>query len=130
MYATTIEAGQCLSATDVCKTPTPAGPVPVAYPNVGLAPIASGASTKVFVRGVPALNKASRMTLSSGDEPGAGGGLISARQMATVTFAQGSTLVRIQGHPAVRLGDATRHNEGNAAGAVMQPSQFQLLITR
>ena len=130
MYALTVEAGQCLSADDVCKTPSPSGPVPLAYPNIGLPPMSVGASTKVFVRGVPALNKASRMPLSSGDEPGVAGGVISSRQMGTVTFTQASTLVRIQGHPAVRLGDATRHNEGNAPGAAVQPSQCQLRIMR
>lgn len=130
MYAVTVEAGQCLSPDDVCKTPAPGGPVPIPYPNVGLAPMASQASTKVFVRGVPALNKASRMPMSSGDEPGIAGGVISSRQMGAVTFAQGSTLVRIQGHPAVRLGDATRHNEGNAPGVVTQPSQCQFRIMR
>lgn len=130
MYATTVEAGQCLAASDVCRTPTPSGPIPVPYPNFALPTMAGATCTKVFVRGVPALNKASRIPMSSGDEPGTAGGVVSSRQMGPVTFAQGSLVVRLQGHPAVRLGDATRHNDGNAAGAVLQPSQCQLRIGR
>ncbi len=130
MYALTLEAGQCLSGDDVCRTPAPNGAVPIPYPNVGLPMMASGACSKVFVRGIPALNKASRIALSSGDEAGAAGGVISARVLGEVTFAQGSRVARMQGHPAVRLGDATRHNAGNSAGAVVQPSQCQLRIAR
>ena len=28
--------GQCFGFPDVCKTPSPAGPVPIPYPNFGL----------------------------------------------------------------------------------------------
>ena len=130
MYALTLEGGQCFAASDVCRTPSPGGPLPVPYPNIGLAPMSSNACTKVFVRGLPALNKASTIPMSSGDEPGVGGGMVSARVMGAAAFSQGSTVVRLQGHPAVRLGDATQHNEGNTCGAVLAPSQLQLVIMR
>ncbi|MBU6440906.1 MAG: DUF4150 domain-containing protein [Betaproteobacteria bacterium] len=130
MYALTLEGGQCLAAADLCLTPTPGGPVPVAYPDTGLPGMAANTCTKVFVRGVAALHKASRIAPSNGDQAGTGGGVISASVMGSVSFAQASRIVRLQGHPAVRLGDATRHNDGNAGGAVVQPGQIQLSIAR
>jgi uncharacterized Zn-binding protein involved in type VI secretion len=130
MYALSLEGGQCLAVGDLCLTPATGGPVPLAYPNVGLPPMADATCTKVFVRGVPALHKASTMAPSSGDQPGSLGGVVSASVMGRVGFAQGSRIVRLQGHPAVRLGDATRHNDANAPGAAVQPSQLQLSIAR
>ena len=130
MYALTLEGGQCFTPTDVCNTPSPSGPLPLPYPNIGLVPMASDACSKVFVRGVPALNQASKISLSSGDEPGVAGGVVSARVMGAVAFSRGSTVLRLQGHPAVRLGDPTRHNEGNTTGAALVPSQLQLIVLR
>lgn len=130
MYALTLEGGQCLAPADLCQTPTPGGPVPLPYPDTGLPGMAGNTCTSVFVRGVAALHKASNIAPSNGDQAGSGGGVVSASVMGRVSFAQGSRLVRLQGHPAVRLGDATRHNDGNAVGAVVQPGQIQLSIAR
>ena len=130
MYALTLEGGQCLAVADVCKTPTPGGPVPLPYPNTGQAGMAGTTCTKVFVRGVAALNKASRIAPSNGDQPGSNGGVVSSSVMGKIECAQGSRVVRLQGHPAVRLGDATRHNDGNASGAVMLPGQLQVSVAR
>ena len=130
MYALTLEGGQCLAPADLCQTPTPGGPVPLPYPDMGLPGMADNPCTTVFVRGVAALHKASSIAPSNGDQAGSGGGVVSASVMGRVSFAQGSRIVRLEGHPAVRLGDATRHNDGNAAGAVVQPGQLQLSIAR
>jgi len=36
--------------------------------------------------------------------------------------------VKLEGNPAVKLGDATKHNAGNGVGAVLAPSQAIVMI--
>jgi len=43
MPASTKGGGMCLAFPDVCKTPSPGGPVPIPYPNTGMG---SGGSKK------------------------------------------------------------------------------------
>jgi len=63
---------------DVCNTPTPGGPVPVAYPNLAFSADLAGGTTSVLVDGGhSAANKGSRFAVSTGDEPGTLGGVIS-----------------------------------------------------
>ncbi len=39
-----------------------------------------------------------------------------------------SLKVKLEGNPAVRLGDPTKQNEGNAVGSVLAPSQAVVMI--
>lgn len=129
MFALTLEGGMCLAPMDVCNTPAPAGPpAPVPYPNVGRPILAWPVTTKVRIRGVPALTRTSVIQLSSGDEPGLAGGVVSGTVMGSIRFDTASAKVHFEGNPAVRLGDQTRHNEGNAIGSVVQPGQCHVDI--
>ena len=56
---------------DVCKTPTPAGPVPIPYPNVGKASDTSGGPSTVKTDGEMPMTKGAKYRMSSGDEAGA-----------------------------------------------------------
>jgi hypothetical protein len=68
----TLKAPQGVTATvpDVCKTPSPAGPVPIPYPNIAKSSDTAKGSKKVKMDGNPVLTKRSSFEKSSGDEPG------------------------------------------------------------
>ncbi|WP_296223979.1 DUF4150 domain-containing protein [Ralstonia sp. UBA689] len=129
MFAVTKQAGQCMGVPDVCLTPAPPGPpVPTPYPNIAMPMMGNPATTKVLVCGMPALTKASTISISNGDEAGANGGTASGTVMGTVEFTMSSQKVKFEGNFAVRLSDSTKHNGGNAVGAVLVPSQSVVMV--
>jgi len=99
---------------DVCKTPSPGGPVPIPYVNVAMdSDIADGAET-VQIEGNPIANVGAKIATSSGDEAGsAGGGLMSSKIKGTVTWKMGSLDVKAEGKSVVRFLETNFHN-GNA----------------
>lgn len=130
MPASSKGGGQCAAFPDVCKTPSPGGPVPVPYPNIGMVTQASKTSTKVKIVGKPAVTKKSEMPRSSGDEAGTIGGVVSNVNMNKVTYKKGSSKVKIQGHPAVYHTATTGHNgmNANTVGAQVAPSQIMVRV--
>src|SRR5882724_12641504 len=82
---------------DVCKTPTPAGPVPIPYPNIGMVPQATKVSTKVKIVGMDAVIENSEIPMSQGDEAGTAGGVVSGKNMDKIVFKKGSAKVTIEG---------------------------------
>jgi hypothetical protein len=68
----THKALQGVTATvpDVCKTPSPAGPIPIPYPNIAKSSDTAKGSKNVKMDGNPVLTKRSSFEKSSGDEPG------------------------------------------------------------
>lgn len=129
MFAVTKQSGQCFGFPDVCKTPAPpAAPIPIPYPNIAMPMLGNPATTKVMICGVPALTKSSKISLSNGDQAGVAGGVVSGKMMGPVEFMMGSMVVKFEGNPAVRLGDATKHNDGNTVGAVLAPSQAVVMV--
>jgi hypothetical protein len=121
---------------DVCITPVPSptGPVPtpMPYPNLANTSMADpgGLVSKVLVVGMPALNLASKITMSNGDEAGVQGGVVSGVFGQQVAFLMGSVKVMVGGKPAVRLSAPTGHNGSppNAVGAVIAPSQTVVMV--
>lgn len=128
MFACTTKSTQIQSNLDVCKTPSPNGLVPVPYTNIGFTSQCVNPSIKVKIVGMPALNKKSKCLPSAGDEPGSAGGLRSSVIKGQITFASASKKVKIQGSPAVRNTDGTKHNQANAEGNVSMPSQSKVTI--
>lgn len=129
MFAITIEKGQAMAVPDICKVPMPpAPPIPTPFPNIGMTPMANPVTKKVLIGGVPALTKASKIPLTTGDEPGVLGGIISGKIMGEVEFIMGSTKVKLEGNPAVFMGNSTKQNNGNAIGADLMPSQATVMI--
>jgi uncharacterized Zn-binding protein involved in type VI secretion len=124
MFICTVGGGSTMAMPDVCKTPAPpAPPIPLPYPNMAQMVMGMPPVQNVLVSGAPALNKASKIPLSSGDEPGVAGGVVSGTFIQEVEFIMGSMIVTIGGKPAVRLGDPVKANKGNAVGSVIAPSQ-------
>ena len=129
MFAVTKQAGQCMAMPDVCNTPIPpAGPVPIPYPNIAMPMMGNPATTKVMISGMPALTKSSKLTMSNGNQAGVNGGVVSGKIMGPAEFIMGSRKVKLEGNPAVRMGDTTKQNDGNAVGAVLVPSQVKVMI--
>ena len=50
--ASTKGGGAVLAFPDVCKTPSPAGPIPIAYPNVAMASQGQKGAKKVKWRAI------------------------------------------------------------------------------
>ena len=129
MFAVTKQNGQCMAMPDVCKTPVPpAGPVPIPYPNIAMPMMGRPCTLKVLISGMPALTKASKIPLSNGNQAGVAGGVVSGKIMGQAEFVSGSQKVKLEGNPAIKLGDPTKQNDGNTVGAVLVPSQAVVMI--
>lgn len=128
--ASSAGGGMCFAFPDVCNTPSPAGPVPIPYPNTAQCPMAVGTATTVKIGNMPAITDNSSIPLSNGDEAGVAGGVVSGVNMSKCAFKLGSFIVKIEDHAAIRLLDMTGQNGSspNAVGAVVSPSQATVLV--
>ena len=122
------------TAPDVCKTPSPGGPVPIPYPNIAMLMDANGgtACTKVKIANKNALHQSTQISKSSGDEAGVAGGVVSGKIMGEMTFKLGSNTVKLEGQKAVYQNAMTAHNGVSAnlpaGGTHMAPSQTSVKI--
>lgn len=99
---------------DVCKTPTPAGPVPIPYPNVARSADTAKGTKKVKCDGNSTCTKSSNFRMSVGDEPGcAGGGVISGKFKGKAEFVNFSFDVKFEGKNVTRAFDLMFHNNKN-----------------
>jgi hypothetical protein len=121
--------------TDVCKTPTPAGPTPMPYPNIVQVSQASGGtcSSKVKFAGKKACTVDTEITMSSGDEAGtAGGGLVSSKFKGPAKYKQGCSKVLVEGKKAVHNLSMISMNGGQngnmPAGTQTAPSQTKVVF--
>ncbi|GAB4328318.1 MAG: hypothetical protein Kow0074_24200 [Candidatus Zixiibacteriota bacterium] len=105
--------GMSMAFPDVCKTPTPGGPVPIPYPNVGKSADTISGSTTVKADGQMIMVKGAKYMMSTGDEPGTVGGVISGTFKGECEFLIYSFDVMIQGKNVCRMGDQLWHNKKN-----------------
>ena len=130
MFACTMGGGMTMAVPDVCLTPAPpAPPIPIPYPNMAQLMMSMAPVPTVLIGGMPALNKASSVPISSGDEPGVAGGVMSGTFIGPMEFVMGSMVVTIGGQAAVRLADPIKSNKGNAFGMVSTPSQALVMVS-
>ena len=109
--------GMSMVFPDVCKTPTPGGPVPIPYPNIGQATNTTKGTKKVKVDGKMAMVKGAKYSMTSGDEAGtAGGGVISGKIKGEAEYMMYSFDVKLEGKNVCRLGDPLWHNKKNIMG--------------
>jgi Domain of unknown function (DUF4150) len=109
--------GQSIVLPDVCKTPSPGGPVPIPYPNVGRSSDASDGPKSVTIEGKMPMVKGATYRMSSGDEAGtAGGGVVSNSTKGPCEFMMYSFDVKFEGKNVCRLGDPLFHNKKNIMG--------------
>jgi hypothetical protein len=116
--AHTQSGGMSVVFPDVCKTPSPGGgaPVPVPYTNIGQASDTTAGPMTVTVDGQMPMTKSALYIVSSGDEPGTVGGVISNRFKAECEFMMYSFDIKFEGRNVCRLGDPLFHNAKNIMG--------------
>jgi hypothetical protein len=99
---------------DVCKTPTPGGPVPMPYPNIAMSSDTASGSKKTKADGNPICHKDSNFSMSTGDEAGsAGGGVASNKIKGKAEFVNVSFDVKVEGSGVARAMDPMLHNDKN-----------------
>jgi hypothetical protein len=106
--------GVATAFPDICKTPSPAGPVPIPYPNIAQSSDTAKGSKKVTVDGNPLMLKESNFSKSTGDEAGSAGGVASSCTRGKAEFINYSFDVKIEGKNACRLGDMMVQNKGSS----------------
>ncbi len=106
---------------DVCKTPTPAGPVPIPYPNFAMSSDTAKGTKKVKCDGESVCLSSSNFSTSTGDEPGSIGGLVSGKTKGKAEFINSSFDVKFEGKGVARAFDLLLHNDKNTPpGPVLQ----------
>jgi uncharacterized Zn-binding protein involved in type VI secretion len=115
---------------DVCKTPTPGGPVPMPYPNISQSStLADGTTTVKVDGGNMAAIKGSKFAMSSGDEPGTLGGVKSNTFKQASTWILYSFDVKLDGGNACRFSDKKFQNNENTMDAMgVIPLVVQVLV--
>jgi hypothetical protein len=103
---------------DVCKTPTPGGPVPMPYPNVSTqGSLKNGTKTIKVDGGNMAATKGSKYAMSTGDEPGTLGGIKSSSFKKASTWIMYAFDVKLDGKNACRFTDKKFQNNENTIDA-------------
>ena len=110
---------------DVCKTPSPGGPIPIPYPNISQsATLDKGTTTVKADGGMMIAIKGSEFSLSNGDNAGVAGGVKSSTFMKESTWILYSFDVKMDGSNACRLSDKKFQNHENTAdlgGFIVSP---------
>ena len=119
--------GIAFAFPDICKTPTPGGPVPIPYPNIAQLDQAQNVADQLLIgpSSYKALLVDSEVPTSSGDEAGSVGGVKSNGIKGACKITQGSgSVVYGPGKKGIaRFGDTTDQNivggVANATGMVL-----------
>jgi hypothetical protein len=101
---------------DVCKTPTPGGPVPIPYPSIGKSSDTTKGPKSVTTDKKMPMVKEAQYSRSAGDEAGTAKGLISSDQMGVCEFMMFSADVKFEDKNVCRMGDPLFHNKKNIMG--------------
>ena len=123
-------SGQATGFPDVCLTPPPppAGPIPVPYPNTAFASDLSEGSKNVKADGSPiALEDASYLSTSTGDEAGTqGGNVITHKTKGKAYFLVWSFDVQVEGKGVGRNLDPMGLNSATPPYGGVHPSFIEL----
>ena len=113
---------------DVCLTPSPAGPVPVPYPNIAMGPMAVPNVPNILFMGTPAHNLGTTIPMTNGDNAGLATGVASGTVMGPSRHLTGAVSILIKGMPASRMTSMSLQNNTNAPGCRVVPSQTKILM--
>ncbi len=98
---------------DVCKTPAPAGPIPLPYPNTAMSADTADGSSSVTMNGNPVMLKSSCFAKSVGDEAGSAMGVVSNKISGKAYPKTYSFDVKVEGESVMRLSDIMLQNGGS-----------------
>lgn len=113
--------GVAINFPDVCKTPSPGGPIPIPYPNIAMSSDTAQGSTSVKMDGNPIMLKGSNFSTSTGDEPGTAGGVVSSTTKGKAEFIAYSFDVKVDGKNVPRLADFMVQNKASTANTAPLP---------
>ena len=103
---------------DVCKTPSPGGPIPIPYPNIAKSSDTADGTKTVKCDGESVCIESSNFSTSTGDEAGtAGGGVASSKTKGKAEFVNFSFDVKYEGKGVARAMDMMLHNDKNTPPA-------------
>jgi hypothetical protein len=126
--------GNCMAVPDVCKVPAPpAPPIPTPFPNMAMAnqAVPPTCSMKVMIENKFTVVLNAMIPMSSGDEAGVAGGLLSSMIKGPVSYKLGSFKVMAEGKGICTVGALTSQNgqgPANVPGAQIAPSQAKVMI--
>lgn len=126
MFAVTQGGGLCMAPGDVCLVPPLAIPVP--FVNVAVPPLGVGFVPNIFIVTGMAHNQGTIIASSTGDEPGAMGGVSSGTIVGPAQYVLCSMTHLTGGMPTPRMTSTTLQNTGNVAGIMIAPSQTKVLV--
>ena len=137
MLALTLQGGVAANAApDVCKVPSGAGPIPTPFPNIVQLTMANPSTVckKVLICNFPALTVKTKFLISSGDEAGVLGGVVSSKFIGPAEFFPlGSSKVNFEGSKAVVLTAQPKHNGSanfNTPGQVVSAGQTKVIVAK
>jgi hypothetical protein len=134
MFANCQLGGVDFGFPDVCKTPSPVGPIPIPYPNTAMGVTANPATAckKIYLSCMPAHNLGTQIPTSMGDNAGVAGGVASNMMMGPCRHLMGSFGVLYEGSPATKMTSLTGQNgmSMNAPGMTLAPAQFKVMILK
>ena len=102
--------GTCFAFPDVCLVPSAPGPIPTPFPNTGACCDAQGTVDTVLVQNKETIVETSTIPMSSGDEAGTGGGVVSGVFLGPVKWKTASAKVYAKGKRVALHGGVTSHN--------------------
>ena len=115
--------GMAMFFPDACLTPSPAGPIPIPYPNIAQGNQCAEGTSSVKADGCPLCIQGSKFSMSSGDEAGsAGGGVVTANIKGKAEFMNFSFDVKADGKGVARLLDPMVGNEMSGQPGNTPPS--------
>jgi carboxyl-terminal processing protease len=110
---------------DVCLTPVASIPVPIPYPNFAAHAMAVDFVPNVMVGMIPALNLASMIPMTTGDDAGVDNWTYE----GLAEFVEGNPCVIVGGLPGICLTCPALGNKGNVETAVVAPGAPNVLYT-
>jgi len=128
MFANTQLMGLDTGFPDVCLTPTPAGPVPIPYPNIAAGPMGVPAVYNVLFMCAPVHNMGTVIPMTNGDNAGLATGVASATVMGPSRHLTGAFTCLVGGLPVTRLTSMALQNSTNCPGVRVVPSQVKVLV--
>jgi hypothetical protein len=126
--------GQCMAVPDTCQVPAPPlPPIPTPFPNVAMVmqALPPTCSLKVKVMQMAVVTQMSQIPMTSGDEAGSVGGVVSGMIKGPAAFTKGSAKLMIEGQPAVFQTCTTGQNGTSAnapSGLQVAPSQPKVMV--
>ena len=130
MFSNTQSFAMSFAFPDVSKTPTPAGPIPLPYPNFAFSATAIPNVLNVFTSFMPTHNLMTTTPLTTGDEPGVAMGVVSNMMKGPSRNLVGSFKVFTSVAPQTRMLDPSGQNGllPNMVGATLTPSQVKVMV--